>query len=502
MAEFTTVTARFWSDFTKRKNSTHTPTAADVTATDGIEINCFHKTNTSVLSPVLEIHMVFAFTFHYAYINIFQRFYYINDCVSLGANQYRLFLRCDVLGSWKNILYGKRIFAQYTEKFYNVYLDDGRITPTTHGLETHRIVANTQTLEVLSNTPTVLCSMTTGGGDFGVEVWVGSNNLKTYINKLNSKSAWQALIEDFTGAEPLSYINGVWQVPFRVDKSNGTESNGGSELFDTLYVNDIVKNNVNKYTVDIDIPSLTALGVDIYRQNSRFVSYKLYLPFVGTVSLETNTLIGGGHIYIDYGADAISGVLSYNVSGGGSDYGCFAVNLRQSIPIGAVSPNGAMISNGQSSIVSGLATAAVGAVSGNPAAALIGAGGALGGAVQIMAQPQQVNTISGISGSLVPAYVERNKFPRVDIVVLGKSDSESQYSSVCGRPTNKIITLDAGIGFVQGDASGIDYAHIDGGDRVDNDAGVDKISNYHYGIYQSEIDEIISLVRGGVYFDD
>ena len=80
--------------FSKRNNSTKRPS-------DGTTVSCVLKEDTSVLSPAFRLHMN---TLDYNYCKWDNRYYYINDVISMANNYTEIRCSVDALASWKDYI--------------------------------------------------------------------------------------------------------------------------------------------------------------------------------------------------------------------------------------------------------------------------------------------------------------------------------------------------------------------------------------------------------------
>lgn len=88
------------------------------------------KDGTSVVDPVILIHNNVALTGNYAHIPAFNRYYFINDIVSIRTGLWRVACHVDVLMSWKNRIREQRAVIARNQNSYNLYLNDDKFQVT------------------------------------------------------------------------------------------------------------------------------------------------------------------------------------------------------------------------------------------------------------------------------------------------------------------------------------------------------------------------------------
>ena len=86
------------------------------------------KKDCSILKPVLHVGTSQAsgniFDYNYMYIAQFNRYYFIDDIVSVGQNRWEVSGHIDVLETYKNAILQQSAVIKRQEKLYNLYLND------------------------------------------------------------------------------------------------------------------------------------------------------------------------------------------------------------------------------------------------------------------------------------------------------------------------------------------------------------------------------------------
>lgn len=85
----------------------------------------FKKDNTcDILKPVIIIQSENFLSFNYAYIEQFNRYYFVNDIVVFPNNIFMLSLDVDVLESWKNDIMNSTCKIEHSTELNNYYDND------------------------------------------------------------------------------------------------------------------------------------------------------------------------------------------------------------------------------------------------------------------------------------------------------------------------------------------------------------------------------------------
>ena len=87
---------------------------------------------TSITRSIIEIEYDDVFDYNYAYISLFNRYYFITDIISLRTGLWQINLKCDVLMSFKNQILNKEVIVDRQEFNYNDYLVDDKIPAQTN----------------------------------------------------------------------------------------------------------------------------------------------------------------------------------------------------------------------------------------------------------------------------------------------------------------------------------------------------------------------------------
>lgn len=94
----------------------------------GNTLNGTLRENCSVIDPVIRIEDFTGLDIpscNYAYIEEFERYYFINNIVMVTDKIYELHMHVDVLSTYKVAIRSNKAIVSRQEKSYNLYLQDG-----------------------------------------------------------------------------------------------------------------------------------------------------------------------------------------------------------------------------------------------------------------------------------------------------------------------------------------------------------------------------------------
>ena len=95
------------------------------TLTAGTAFTCLLKDNTSILRPTIFVSSASDLSgFNYMYIADFNRYYFIDDIVSVHNNQWEISGHVDVLETYKTAILNNQAVVSRQANKYNLYLDD------------------------------------------------------------------------------------------------------------------------------------------------------------------------------------------------------------------------------------------------------------------------------------------------------------------------------------------------------------------------------------------
>lgn len=314
------ITVTFYQ-FAKRENSTAQPTQSTVNTT----VDVLLKESCTDEQPVLILNSTDIdnyLPYNYCYIPFFSRFYFINHReVNTGK---RLYIYCneDYLGSFKQILLQESGFIKYSSAgSYNI--------PETRMATTKGYTVATATADF---------PMAVGGNNYFLSV-TGINGVETYnlfrndIKDLFSNLQWDTLSvgdasdekgalknlanllgsgfeQMFTQGAVFNNIRSAYVLPFPPDEEIlGASKNIYAGYYDTGIEGQPLVESIFSQAVAIGIPWL----YDDWRRCAPYTDVYLYLPFFGTITLDTNTINASAYLTVKYSVCYSNGDVSYSV---------------------------------------------------------------------------------------------------------------------------------------------------------------------------------------------
>lgn len=397
------MTIKTWkaSQFTKQKNSTKQPGSSPTPTSHTVRL----KDPASITHPtiIFDGHIT-PTDIGYAYIDKFERYYFVSDYRYDGPNTEIDFIS-DPMASFKNEIesYEGMITRCQDSSWYNKRIADP-LNPATNDFDCY-IAKETGTPMFTS---TDFCCLLTVMGKSSVVVADGgmtttyvldATNLIQLNLVLNQGNFWQNLVAEFTNPMdailsckivPISYSNAVW---------GSTTGNVyiGSQIA-TGVTGKIVMSRWQDVAISLGVPS-GVTSLDNYRQSEPYATYSLYLPFVGVVPLSYQA-IKGGTLYLRKHIDFYSCDISYEVRYSTGDtftpyipIATYSGNFATEAPISHQSYSAMGVTGGILATIGGAAALATAAISGG-ASLVPGLGamaGGIGTTIKSLEQHTQVN---------------------------------------------------------------------------------------------------------------
>lgn len=414
--------------FSKRHNSTAIPNNT------GETVNVLLKKSTSLYSPVFEISRN---EINVNYIKFDNKYYWIDDIISINFGVWELHCTIDVLASYKSYILNTTAFIQY-DTTANLELPDIRIPPKTTPVTVTNIARFSTKL---STRGTAILSVT--GEDSIATYAMDLSTAKSLLSNLNSwltdeipdvsteslQDFGDSIVKGFrqligTGTAGDSIKSAIW-IPWDVDVQGLDQIKLG--LYNTRKGAGIITDRIYSGSSTIKIP----WTFTDWRRCPPYTQIYLYIPFVGQISINSGNVIGKDTITMFYNLDVVTGEMTVQVFCEGEPLGIYGANTGVQIAIGASNINPVQLVTSLIGGVSSLAT-------GNYSAAASSAFNAI--------QPNLM-TVGGISGA---SGASENLFNTMCTVVAHDTiATPDSVRAIMGTPNMSVKKLSTLSGYVQ-----------------------------------------------------
>lgn len=419
---------------------------------------------------------------NYAYIPEFNRYYFINDIISVRKNIWQLVMNVDVLMSYKDHILKLDAFVTRNEFNFNPLVKDDLVSyyydknvieyipekgnkvnktfdPAILGVLDYNITITCINEDIDINAayaippdaslPSVVTT-TTGDG-------ASSSTYITRPTRINTLS--KRLINDDTLA---SFILSIMIFPFTFEKKvtndfylklgNTTLDDSGTSEEphnDAVLVNEL-KKNISEYFIIADF-TITA---DSYLDYEPYTQYEIYLPYMGWMSISADNILNN-RIIVYYIVNYVTGSAQVNIYDITNKKLIYTGGCQLGVKVGITSTNQREVNDNRNSNIIGLGvgllTSSVslvaGAVTANPVAI---AGGVISAGSNIAKFIQNNNTNylkasgnvnSGQTGLYLPQDV------RIRKTIMKPKNYNEDYAKLMGKPLNEYRKLNTLHGF-------------------------------------------------------
>lgn len=411
---------------------------------------------------------------NYVYIKEFNRYYFINDIISVRNNMWRINMYVDVLMSYKKQIKNLKAFVNRNEFTFDEYVKDDLISyyydkevieyiPEKGNKVNTTFKVRKQVGEITTNyVISVINDQIWATGDYvnapdeslpQVDCEItgqGVTSANYCLTSLNATRLARALVEDDT---LYGYIISLIAFPFLIEYEGDSVSlRLGKTTLDGLEGVNCYKMNpkLSQYYVIADF-TITA---DDFKDYEPFTQYQIWIPYLSWVNVNADDILNN-RIIVYYNVNYQTGSAQVTIYDVTNDKIIFTSNCQVGVKIGLSSTNAREVKDNENSnnigLAVGLLTSALavagGAVSGNAVA--VGGGLLTGGrtiANYIQNQNTNYNRASGnISSPLGGAYLSQEV--KVRKTKLKPKNYDSNYAKLYGKPLNKYMDLSSLTGF-------------------------------------------------------
>lgn len=441
----------YWTNFSKRTNSTKQPTGG-TQATVRLKEPCGISSPTFICSGVPD---------NVKYVQAFGRYYFVSE-VTHNGGLIEISCTSDPLATYKSAIGALYADVEYTSASNNVLIRDPRNVPTDQIDESLSAVFDLTSYNFKLNPTTFIVGTVT---DKGLRYCIMTEaELQTVCNTIYTTDFIQGLNNVIYDMKNI--IVSCIAIPYNPTKTvliGGLTVDTTVLLSDAYYVANRLVHVLQGVTCSFTVPDPTGLDVHSYLDHAPYTTGVLYLPYVGVVPLDIDIFADNQQFIVDMYLDICTGDMIYRISKTTGDYvATYQGNCATQIPVSGSSfnnPMGALASG--ISAIGGIAQGVAGIASGN--AALIGSGalsmaGAAMGAVQSLSLHTQVNgSISSAVGCMVGSVGK--------VMVYKRRPSETAittgFKAVSGMPYFKGATISTLSGYIKCNGASIS---IDGFD--------------------------------------
>ena len=340
--------------YSKKKNSTIKPSL-----NMGDSFDCELKEDTSILNPVIIFNqntegMPVPFTpayYTYAYIDKFERYYFINNWKYVMGGLWECYLSVDVLATYKTLIGNLSEYVLRSASSFSTEISDG-IYPCTSNFAVSKSMIDLglsttgfYVVGLISNSS----SVSEGAVSYYIMTASQMANFKSYLmsETFLSNNGLASLAEMDKNLvkcvyNPYQYIVSCKFFPFAVPSGTGTSVT--SVNFGWWSIPQSAKLISGLNTITKQSPSFTAVAHPQasrgrYLNHAPFTEIYVMQPFIGTVLLDSNKIEATNQVMITITCDLISGEAVIDITNTTRGLRLYesVISFAQDIPLAQIS---------------------------------------------------------------------------------------------------------------------------------------------------------------------
>ena len=430
---------KYWTDFSKRKNSTKQPLD-----TAAVEIDIKLKDDCSIINPVIQSSSI-PINANYFYIADYGRYYYLDNTERTSNQLKDMACEVDTLATYKSYIGSTVAHIAYSSSGWDKWKVDNRIPVKTTKTVSH----SSDSTAIFSGSGTFILTCVSDGSASGItaQFALTGASFRSLAQKLFTDQNIQDAIKKYLNS-PFEAVVGCKWVPFSYDEVPGTagtiefggESTGVSGKM-------LSSSPVRASSVALSIP----WTYSDFRRSDPYTSLSIWLPGYGYTDLNASDVCDIASISCNFMCDCGTGNILYRIYDSTSSRlltsGSYDASVN--IPISSVSVDtGGIISN-ISGVISGAAGSGVAGALGHPAGALSSLGGVLGsGAGAILsANKRTASTRGSLSGRAI--FGAGTDCVLYSFSVDTEDPDDASYIARWGRPVGVTHAISNHSGYVQ-----------------------------------------------------
>lgn len=464
---------KYWTDFSKRKNSTKQPTGG-TSATVRLKEPCGVASPTFICSGIPD---------SVKYVEAFGRYYFVSEVTHNGPE---IEINCisDPMATFKSAIGSYTGFIEYSSHG-NDFINDPRNSPTSLVDASHNSFAfnnsyfNTTGCYILG----ILSDDTNGEGGFISYYAVDKTSIHQLSLVMYDSNFLQRIVDQFNQVQNC-LVSCLW---LPIDKSKISGSDEYIKIGRESTIINGKKISDRKLSTSTGLTALTfpsgcggSGNQMLYIDKAPYTTGVLYLPFVGIVPLDLDLVSFTKSIQINMNIDLLTGDIVYRISTGGALVSTYNGNIATKMPLSASSYDAVGVANGALTTIGGIIGGIITTVGTEGVGAAIGvlsaAAGAIAGGAKIAKSLELHTMINGSASSAIGA--DLGLTPYYYIAHYQPSMTPGALRSEQGSPYFDVGTVSSLAGFLKFNCASI---QING--------------------FESDRETINSYMNGGFYYE-
>lgn len=444
---------KYWTNFSKRKNSTKQPLDAQAT-----EVDIHLKDNCSIINPVIESATI-PINANYFYIDDFKRYYFLDNTERTTNTIKNAAAEVDVLATYKSQIGSTVARIAFSSTGWNKDIVDPRMAVITSKVKYEKSASTELTQSGCYVVTVYNNDATSSSNGMATSYAMSAGELKKFKAFVGDTNVYQALKNYFKG-EPLDSVYGAIWVPFSLALTPGAAVTNilvgdQSSISSGYSISAYELSGTGKLDgteITLEIP----YRYNDFRDIAPYSTAQLYLPGAGKVDLNLADWLDTVNIKITYTMEYATGDLTYYIRDiNGYLIQTVSCNVASQCPLGQMTSNGGGMLSASGGAALGIGGIIGGAITGNAIAAGAGAASLLTSAASFATSANMhATSLKGNIGGRTSTEI-RNVIITVYDVDTEDCDNAS-YIATKGRPVAVSHAISNHSGYVQCDEASVD----------------------------------------------
>lgn len=431
-----------WKNFSKRKNSTLRPLAAQ-----RIEKDVYLKENTSVESPSFILSGV---DFDFNYCQAFGHYYYVSDIIAINSDQIQIDCKQDLLATYRTEITASFQFVERDSVGYNVMLPD----PLVVMQNSESVYENVTSLANLFNSSgmyviSVLNNIGSGAGftTYYLTTAAEIEKLAQYCNQNLADSISGGTIVDWLQATFLKTADAIIDCKWLPISPTSVVGVAGLHN-ETMRIgkDDVTGVSGYRFTDSVIISKTYTLTPSYnytdFRLGEPYTKAFLFIPFYGIYKF--NAIDFPSTINVRFDLDIATGDMTVYLISGTKLISTINYNVAVNSPVGKVGNEAGSVITSTLGTAGGVIKAfASESAAGVAAAGLTAAASAINGISAAM------SISPSIKGSMAGRSMSKNGLDLHTIIITIGTTNPVTFTPVMGRPVMQYKSLSGVTGYVK-----------------------------------------------------
>ena len=438
---------KYWTDFSKRKNSTKQPLD-----TQAVEIDIKLKDDCSIINPVIQSSSI-PINANYFYITDYGRYYYL-DNTERTTNQLKdIATEVDVLATYKPYIGATNAMIVRSSSNYNKMLRDELVHVSTQKTIT-RTVGSSVGFANSSGCYLLAVANEDGGvNSFACQYVISSGGLSTIAQALMNSSITDDIMQYFSNINS-SIISLKWLPMDYTAVCNQCTTANSALKFGKYTATGIGVHRVTSTSIYVDGQQSITIPWDSsqdFTECAPYTAMKLLVPMYGLVDLNAADFVSASSVVLDYRYDITTGDVTMIISAGtsGAILQTLQFNVAVDVPIAAITREAGSIMSSTGGLAGSVLGLGASIATGNVAGAAASGVAAITSAASLGLNMNgaSVSVKGAIQGRAGLAYGDK---PQLMLYMMKHADpTRAAHVAAVGRPVQACDIISNFSGYIQ-----------------------------------------------------